>query len=84
MNIAHNTISCRTTVVLFVTLMSAGSMLGQDERRPSRAFYFDWISSQYEGSTEAQSLTQLEFFEWLHDEYGMVLDIYSLDVGNIR
>ena len=65
---ARKTTPCRTTVVLFVTLMSAGSMSGQGENRPSRAFYFDWISSQYEGSTEAQSLTQLEFFEWLHDE----------------
>ena len=49
----------------------------------SQAFYFDWISSQYEGSTEAQTLAKLDFFKWLHDEYGMALDIYSLDVGNI-
>ncbi len=55
----------------------------QQEKMPSQAFYFDWISSQYEGSTEAQTLTKLDFFDWLHDEYGMVLDIYSLDVGNI-
>ncbi len=54
-----------------------------DERTPSKAFYFDWISSQYEGSTEEQTLIKLEFFKWLHDEYGMSLDIYSLDVGNI-
>ncbi len=50
---------------------------------PSQAFYFDWISSQYEGSTEAQTLIKLDFFNWLHDEYGMQLDIYSLDVGNL-
>jgi len=56
---------------------------GADEKTPSRAFYFDWISSQYEGSTEAQTLIKLDFFKWLHDEYGMVLDVYSLDVGNI-
>jgi len=56
---------------------------GITESTPSRAFYFDWINSQYEGSTEAQTLTNLRFFEWLHDEYGMALDIYSLDVGNI-
>jgi hypothetical protein len=70
---------------VFFSIISIGVVAswGQDEQRPSRAFYFDWISSQYEGSTEAQSLTQLEFFEWLHDEYGLVLDIYSLDVGNI-
>lgn len=56
---------------------------GADEKTPSRAFYFDWISSQYEGSTEAQTLIKLGFFKWLHDEYGMELDVYSLDVGNI-
>jgi hypothetical protein len=50
---------------------------------PSQAFYFDWISSQYEGSTEEQTLIKLDFFKWLHEEYGMSLDIYSLDVGNI-
>ena len=56
---------------------------GADERTPSRSHYFDWINSQYEGATEAHTLTNLEFFEWMHDEFGMVLDIYSLDVGNI-
>jgi hypothetical protein len=50
---------------------------------PSKSHYFDWINSQYEGTTEAQSLVDMDFFQWLHDEYGMVLDIYSLDVGNI-
>jgi hypothetical protein len=45
--------------------------------------YFDWINSQYEGTTEAQTLTNLDFFEWMVDTYGMPLDIYSLDVGNI-
>lgn len=56
---------------------------GADERTPSRSHYFDWINSQYEGSTESHTLTNLEFFRWMHDEFGMVLDIYSLDVGNI-
>lgn len=56
---------------------------GADENTPSRAFYFDWINNQYEGTTEKHTLTNLEFFKWLHDEYGMKLDIYSLDVGNI-
>jgi len=60
-----------------------GAAPGITETTPSRAFYFDWINSQYEGSTEAQTLTNLRFFKWMHDEYGMALDIYSLDVGNI-
>jgi hypothetical protein len=49
----------------------------------SRSHYFDWINSQYEGTTEAQTLVNMDFFQWLHDEYGLVLDVYSLDVGNI-
>jgi hypothetical protein len=53
------------------------------EFTPSKSHYFDWINSQYEGTTEAQTLINMEFFRWLHDEYGMALDIYSLDVGNI-
>ncbi len=54
-----------------------------DESSPSKSHYFDWINSQYEGTTEAQTLINLDFFQWLHDEYGMELDVYSLDVGNI-
>jgi hypothetical protein len=53
------------------------------ELAPSKSHYFDWINSQYEGTTEAQTLVNMDFFRWLHDEYGLELDIYSLDVGNI-
>ncbi len=53
------------------------------EKMTSRSHYFDWINSQYEGTTETQTLINMDFFQWLHDEYGMVLDIYALDVGNI-
>ncbi|MGA2532698.1 MAG: hypothetical protein ABSG19_06630 [Candidatus Aminicenantales bacterium] len=53
------------------------------ELTPSKSHYFDWINSQYEGTTEAQTLVNMEFFQWLHDEFGMTLDVYSLDVGNI-
>ena len=56
---------------------------GADSTTPSRSHYFDWINSQYEGTTAKQALTNLDFFHWLHDQYGMKLDIYSLDVGNI-
>ena len=54
-----------------------------DELTPSKSHFFDWINSQYEGTTEAHTLTNLAFFKWMHDEYGMALDVYSLDVGNI-
>jgi hypothetical protein len=56
---------------------------GADERTPSRAQYFSWINHTNEGPTEAQTLANLGFFQYLHDEYGMVLDIYAFDAGAI-
>lgn len=56
---------------------------GADEKTPSRSEYFTWINNTGEGSTEKQTLSNLAFFQWLHDEYGMVLDIYAFDAGNI-
>jgi len=56
---------------------------GADENTPSRAQYFSWINNTNEGATEAQTMINLDFFRWLHDEYGMVLDIYAWDAGNI-
>ena len=56
---------------------------GADEKTPSRAQYFSWINNAWEGSTEEQTLVNLDFFRWLHDEYGMQLDIYAFDSGNI-
>ena len=45
---------------------------GATELSPSRAQYFSWINNRNEGATEAQTLANLEFFKWLHDEYGML------------
>lgn len=56
---------------------------GADEKTPSRSEYFSWINNTGEGSTEKQTMSNLEFFKWLHDEYGMTLDIYAFDAGNI-
>lgn len=56
---------------------------GADENTPSRAQYFSWINNTNEGTTETHTLINLEFFRWLHDEYGMVLDIYAFDAGAI-
>jgi hypothetical protein len=56
---------------------------GATELSPSRSQYFSWINNRNEGSTEAQTLANLEFFKWLHDEYGMQFDIYAFDAGNI-
>ncbi len=56
---------------------------GADENTPSRSQYFSWINNTNEGSTEGQTLKNLAFFQWLKDEYGMVLDIYAFDAGAI-
>ncbi|MDR0413555.1 MAG: hypothetical protein LBH61_07135, partial [Dysgonamonadaceae bacterium] len=54
---------------------------GASETSVSRAHYFTWINNTNEGTTEKQTLVNLDFFEWLHREYGMVLDIYAFDAG---
>ncbi|WP_297088292.1 hypothetical protein [uncultured Draconibacterium sp.] len=53
------------------------------EKTPSIPQYFSWLSHMNEGMEEAQIMSQLEFFKWLHDEYGMNLEIYALDAGMI-
>jgi len=35
---------------------------GADEKTPSRAQFFSWINNTNEGATEAQTLTNLDFF----------------------
>lgn len=42
---------------------------GAGEQTPSRAHYFSWINHAWEGSTEARTLINLDFFTWLRDEY---------------
>ena len=54
---------------------------GADQSTPSRSQYFSWINNTNEGTTEAQTLANLAFFQWLHDEFGMTLDIYAFDAG---
>lgn len=56
---------------------------GADESSPSQSHYFTWINNTNEGPTEAQSLANLGFFQWMYDEYGMVLDIYAFDAGAV-
>ena len=56
---------------------------GADERTPSIPQYFSWINNTNEGSTEAQTLTNLEYFRWLYDTYGMQIRIYAWDAGNL-
>lgn len=56
---------------------------GADESTPSRAQYFSWINNTNEGPTESQTLANLAFFRYLHEQFGMVLDIYAFDAGAI-
>lgn len=56
---------------------------GADELTPSRSEYFSWINNTNEGSTEAHTRANLNFFQWMHDRYGMQLDIYAFDAGAI-
>jgi hypothetical protein len=56
---------------------------GASEKTPSHAHYFSWINNAWEGSTEAQTLVNLDFFQWLQDEYGLQLDCYAFDAGNL-
>jgi len=85
--------STKSTLFLFVIIFVAASSKlycaepnvfpGADETTQSRSEYFSWINNTNEGSTEGQTLINLEFFKWLQDEYGMNLDIYAFDAGNI-
>jgi len=67
----------------FATASPPYPLAGADESTPSLSHYFTWINNTNEGSTEAQTLANLDFFKWLHDEYGMKLDIYAFDAGTI-
>lgn len=59
------------------------SKLDIGERSLSRSEYFSWINNTNEGTTEKQTLANMNFFEWLRQEYGMQLDIYAFDAGLI-
>ena len=73
-------------ILLFVPLVLFSQddiFPGADEQTPSKSEYFSWINNTNEGPTEEQTLVNLGFFKWLHDEYGMQLDIYAFDAGAI-
>lgn len=68
-----------------ITMLNADPKVipGATEATPSYSQYFSWINNTNEGSTEENTLANLAFFKWLHDEYGMKLDIYAFDAGTI-
>ena len=53
------------------------------EKTPSKSEYFSWINNTNEGSTEEQTLANLDFFAYLKKTYNMSLDIYAWDAGNL-
>ncbi len=55
---------------------------GADNFTPSIPQYFSWINNTNEGSTEEQTLINLDFFKYLKDTYGMQIKIYAWDAGN--
>ena len=56
---------------------------GADEKTSSHPQYFSWINNTNEGSTEEQTLINLDYFRYLRDTYGMELEIYAWDAGNL-
>jgi len=77
--------------IISILVMQTGTVIAQDtkvypgahEKTPSRSEYFSWINNTNERTSEEQALINLDFFKWLHDEYGMILDIYAFDAGAI-
>lgn len=55
---------------------------GADNLTPSIPQYFSWINSTNEGSTEVQTLINLDYFRYMRDTYGMQIKIYAWDAGN--
>jgi hypothetical protein len=76
---------CALAILLHAPLMAAAKapapLSGAEQTTPAKSQYFSWINNTNEGTTEAQTLANLAFFQWLKDEYGMTLDIYAFDAG---
>lgn len=70
--------------ILF-NVQSFGQKKSKDvnELTPSRSFYCSWLNNTWEGPNEQQTKANLNFFKWLHAEYGLHLDIYSFGPGTI-
>ncbi|MCQ2462292.1 MAG: hypothetical protein MJ177_02665 [Clostridia bacterium] len=63
-------------------MIKTADKAGADNSTPSVPQYFSWINNTNEGSTEAQTLINLDFFAMLKREYGMEIKIYAWDAGN--
>lgn len=63
--------------------MNAAPLAGVSEETPSKSHYFSWINNTNEGATQEHTEANLGFFQWMNEEYGMVLDIYAFDAGAV-
>lgn len=63
-------------------MIKTAKTAGADNKTPSVPQYFSWINNTNEGSTEKQTLINLDFFRYLKYTYGMQLKIYAWDAGN--
>jgi hypothetical protein len=83
----HTSVLVGFVLCLFVSVAIAQEekpvFPGAHEHTPSLSQYFSWINNTNEGSTERQTLVNLDFFLWLKEEYGMQLDIYVISAGAI-
>ena len=68
---------------LSLPIMAQVTNAGANEKTPSLSEYFSWINNTNEGATTEHTLTNLRFFQWLYNTYGMKLDIYAFDAGAI-
>jgi len=75
----HTTIAA--CLLVLNTSPAAEIFPGADKASPSRSHYFNWINNTNEGATDAHTRANMDFFQWIHDEYGMKLDIYAFDAG---
>jgi len=79
-----NRIMLFLVIVLITTNTSAQKVTaGATETTPSSSQYCSWLNNTNEGATVEQTLINLDFFKWLKDDYGMILDIYSFDAGAV-
>lgn len=83
MKMKMTTLAGWAALLMMASAESGLGTRGATEKTPARSQYFSWINNRNEGPTESQTIANLEFFKWLHDEYGMKLDIYAFDAGII-
>lgn len=62
--------------------MSNIPLSGKGEKSYCVPQYFAWVNHGNDGSSEEQTLKNLDFFAYLNREFGMQLEIYALDAGN--